>query len=368
MPTLTTDAWRDERATTLSNAKQIVAKAKSESRDLTPTEVDALTRSTERVKDLDAKIAGRTLVNSVMSLGSAEDDPDRAGVFTETDRAGIVQAVKSRTSFRTSVPAKALIGETGLLPPSGEGVVAGLHPGAMYALASLFASEPASGPVQRYYQMDGASAAVVAEGAVKPDAGLAITPKDATLVKLATVSTVSDELQDDAPYLVGAITQELRSAVTVAENGHVIAALGAASGILTAPATAATLLDVLADEIAALEAQNGVTPSAIVVAPSVLSTLRKARSTGSDDYRFDPLTAAPAAVHGVPLVSTASTPADTAWVITGMAATMFRRGPISVDIGLSGDDWVRNQTHVRCEERVVLAVQRPSMISKITIT
>jgi hypothetical protein len=85
-------------------------------------------------------------------------------------------------------------------------------------------------------------------------------------------------------------------------------------------------------------------------------------------YTIGPLSAAPASVHGVPLIATASTPAATAWVAGSRAATVFRRGPISVEVvGLSADNWVRNQTHLRCEERVVCAVQRPSMISKITI-
>lgn len=364
----TTIAWREERVTAAETANRIIAAAKVANRDLTPAEVDTLTKSLALMKDLGSKIKGRELVNSVMSLGSAEDDPDRPGLFTELDKTGIVQAIKSRTAFRTTVPSKALIGETGLLPASGTGVVRGLHPGGMFALASLFANEPASGPSIRYYVMDSAAAAVVAEGGLKPDAGLAITPRDAVLVKLATVSKISDELQSDAPYIITAIAQELQAAVNVAENNHVIATLTAASGVLTDTSTEAELLDVFADQIAAQTSLHGLVPSAIVVAPSVLSSLRKARGVPTGNYLIDPLSAAPASVHGVPLVSTASTAAGTAWVITGRAATMFRRGPVQIEVGLSGDDFERNQTHLRCEERVVLAVQRPSMVSKITIT
>lgn len=123
-----------------------------------------------------------------------------------------------------------------------------------------------------------------------------------------------------------------------------------------------------ADQIAAQTALHGVVPSAIVVAPSVLSSLRKARGAPAGKYLIDPLSAAPSSVHGVVLIRSASTPAVTAWVITGRAATMFRRGPVSVEVDLSGDDWVGSQTHLRCEERVVLAVQRPSMFSKVTIS
>ena len=281
---LSTKAWLDERVEQVANAKNTVAKATAANRDLTPTEANTVDQSLDRVKQIDKQVAGREMVNSVMSLGSAEDDPDRPGLFTEFDKSGIVQAIKSRTAFRTTVPSKALIGETGLLPTSGTGVVPGLHPGTMFALAALFATEPASGPSIRYYVMDNAAAAVVGEGGIKPDAGLAITPADAALIKLATVSTISDELQADAPYLISAIAQELQSAVTVAENNHVIATLTAASGVLTDTSTEAELLDVFADQIAAQTSLHGVVPSAIVVAPSVLSSLRKARGVPTGNY------------------------------------------------------------------------------------
>jgi hypothetical protein len=143
-------------------------------------------------------------------------------------------------------------------------MVPGLQPNAMFALASLFPNQPASGPTVRYYQMDGATA------------------------------------------------------VVVAENAHIVSSL-TTSGILTGSATAATLLDVIADQIASQTALTGFVPAAVVVAPSVLSTLRKARGTSNDAFTFDPLSSARPACTASP--------------------------------------W-----------RVVCAVQRPGMISKITIS
>ena len=140
------------------------------------------------------------------------------------------------------------------------------------------------------------------------------------------------------------------------------------SGINVATASNSTLIDVVAAQIGLQTASNGAVPTAVVVNPVVLASLRQLRGTSNDAYTFDPLAAAPATVHGVPLVPTASTAANTAWVITGRAATIYRRGNITVEVGLSGDDWQRNQTHLRAEERVVSAVQRPLMISKITIS
>lgn len=100
---------------------------------------------------------------------------------------------------------------------------------------------------------------------------------------------VSDELTEDAPYLVRYIADELRASVTVAENDLIVASW-TTSGILTDPATGAELLlDAFADQIAAQTACTGYVPSAVVVVPAVLSTLRKARRTSNDAYTIDPV-------------------------------------------------------------------------------
>ncbi len=66
--------------------------------------------------------------------------------------------------------------------------------------------------------------------------------------------------------------------------------------------------------------------------------------------------------------SSGATPAGTAWVVNGVGVTMYRRGPISFEIGHSEDDWVQNVTTARCEERIGVAVTRPGMVSPITLT
>ena len=359
------------RTTEIEAAKSLLARIKSAQRDPSDAENAVLQGHMSAVELLDRQIKGRALVQSVTSLGTCDDGDDSAvrhGIFTDADAASLVTAVKSRTTFRVEVPSKAVIGVTGVLPTAGLGIVPGNSPGSMFALASLFANEAASGPSIRYYVMSTGVAEVVAEGAIKPDAGLAVTPKDALLVKLATTSQITDELSSDAPQIVSSISSALQAAIVVAENDHVVTQLGGASGILVDTATGAELLDAFADQIASQTALTGFVPTAVVVNPTVLSTLRKARGTSNDAYTFDPLAAGPVLVHGVPLVATASTPADTAWVLGSQAATMFRRGPIQLDVGVTGDDWIRNLTTLRCEERVVLAVQRPAMVSRVTIT
>ena len=106
-------------------------------------------------------------------------------------------AVKTRSAFRTEADTKATMTSGTMLPSSGTGVESGLYPNA-FPLATLFRSEAVSGPAVRYYVLGGATADLVAEGDLKPDAGVSITPKDVLLLEVATMFRFSDELSDDA--------------------------------------------------------------------------------------------------------------------------------------------------------------------------
>src|SRR4051794_5319644 len=203
MPTPITDLAA-ERSETLAHARRVVDAAKGLHRDLTDREQDQLTADLARVRELDGQLKGRAMVNSVMALGGPSGDPGlgTTSVFSDEAKAGFLHATKTRTTYRTEVDAKAALTTGSMLPTSGEGVSPGLHPGA-FPLSSLFANEAANGPVVRYYRMGSGTAAVVAEGALKADAGISITPVDLTLEKLAATAQFSDEMSEDASFLVG---------------------------------------------------------------------------------------------------------------------------------------------------------------------
>lgn len=364
----TVQEWRDQRAAAITEAKTIVVGAKAADRELTSTEHTVVSASMAQVAQLDGQIKGRALVDSVISLGSVEDfDPERQSIFSETAAKDLLSAVKTRSAYRTEVSTKAALGSGALVPTSGTVVSPGLFPGA-YPLALLFGSEVANGPSVRYYTLGGATAAVVAEGALKPDAVLAITPKDLVLEKLATTTKFSDEFSEDAAFLLAYLGTELTNAVVTKENSEILATFSSTSGILTATSTAATVLDTVADVVASQEALNGVSPTGVIVNPATLAIIRKAKATTAGSYFIDPLAAGPAMLHGVPLISSAVTPAGTAWVVTGTGVTIYRRGPITVEIGTSDSDFMTNSRTMRVEERFGTAVTRPTMLTKVTLT
>lgn len=316
---------------------------------------------------------GRDLVNRVLALPKdafgepirPSDDPAR-GLFDEQAKAGIVHAIKTRTPYRVETKATLTVGS--LLPSSGSYVVGGLHPIGMFPLATLFRAEPALGPVQRYYRMGAGTAAIVAEGALKPDAGISITGVDLAISKIAATTQFTDEMTDDAPYLVQWLGQELTAAVIDAENTAILDTFAATSGVLTGTGAAATVVDLVADAIAGQEAVSGLTPSAVVAHPNVIADIRQAKASTSGDYVIDPTAPGPSSLHGVRLISSPATAADKVWVIEPSGVLIYRRNVLTVEVGTNADDWVHNTRTARAEERMGTAVVRPSALTVLTLT
>jgi len=314
---------------------------------------------------------GRDLVNSVMRLGSSEDFTDDgrpATLFDEQAKNGIIHAVKTRTSFRAELPSKAALGVTTVLPPSGSYVEGGLHPNSQFPLASLFRNVPADGPVQRFYQGTSGAAAVVAEGALKPDSGIAFAAVDLPIAKIACTAQFTDEMADDAPFLVAFLQQELAAAVAAAENAAILDTFGTTSGVLTAAGDVDTVVDILADEIGHQEAISGKTPTAVIANPTVVATIRKAKAVTAGTYVLDPLTSGPTSIHGVRVISSPATPAGTAWVVDASSVLIYRRSNLTVEVGTNADDLVKNTKTAVAEERMAAAVVRPTGLIKVTLT
>ncbi len=270
-----------ERTTTLAAARTIVDRAKAADRELTPAEQAEVEQHIAHVKNLDRKVASGQLVDRVMALGGVGrgPDPEASGdLFSEDAKAGIVHATKTRTAYRTEVDAKAALTTGTMLPTVGVGLQPGLYPTGVFPLSSLFRQEAAPGPSIRFYRMGAGSAAVVAEGGLKPDASVSITPVDLVLEKLACLSQFSTEMAEDAPFLVSHLQAELGQAVATAENSRVLSAFNSTSGVLTGTGATAAVVDVVAQAIAAQEAFSGKTPSAVVAHPNVVAAIRTAKA------------------------------------------------------------------------------------------
>jgi len=373
MPTLT-----EQRKHLLGKAQAVVDRAKATGRDFTASEETEVQGVFSDIQSLDVKIQAAKksddLMAQIAGLGfgaDEDDDPASAGLqFTAEQKAGLVHAVRTKGGYATQVRRKAPTTVGTLLPAFGALVAPTPTPGGVVELRGLFTQQQADGPTVRYYTMTSGTAAVVAEGALKPDAGIITTPVDRALTKLANTFKVSDELGEDAPYLARSIQDQAMRALFSAENTHIIGALNAASGIMVATGTQAAALDALAAAIGAAESANGATPRAVVASPVDVAKLRQLKAATAGSYLLgDPLGSAPSAVWGVPLVSSPSATAGQLWLIGDGAGVFYSRGTgVRVEVGYEMDDFTKNLVTTRVEERVLCAITAPTRVTKLTLT
>jgi HK97 family phage major capsid protein len=365
-----------ERANLLAKSRRIVNAAKADGRELNPTEQSAVDAALERVAQLEPELKAQqnAAFKAVMGLTNAEYDPGEGqGTFDAAATEGFLNAIRSKGAYRAEVRrdrlhTKAAITTGTLIPPTGEGVAPTLYPNAgPVAITDLMPNQAVGGGTVRYYRISSGTAAVVAEGAAKPDAGIAASAVDVALAKIAATLKVSDELSEDAPFMLGNLQRALVGAVVSKENEECISTWSGTSGILTATGTAATAVDVFADAIASAQAL-GLNPSAILVNPATLATIRKAKASTSGVYVADPLAAGPTTLHGVPLYAVPVAGVGIGWVIDSTGLTYFRRSGVTFELGTDSDDFTKNLRTARAETRGKCGVQVPSAVTKVTLT
>lgn len=235
-------------------------------------------------------------------------------------------------------------------------------------VANLFSVQNTESPVVRTYATTtAATAGTVAEGAPKPDAGIALTPVDVAMTKIATFTKLTLELIDDYNAFVQAIGMELTRAVVAEENAEMVSTL--LSAALRAQAnTGADGIDATGQAIATLMGQ-GITPDAIVMSPGRLAAIRAVKATTGGDYVIDPQTAAPSGLHGLP-ITVAPQLTDTSVLVGNFheAGVVYVRERVSLRTGVDSDDFTKNLVTLIAEERIALAVTQPARIVHIDLT
>jgi HK97 family phage major capsid protein len=223
----------------------------------------------------------------------------------------------------------------------------------------------------------------VAEGALKPESAIEFAAVDEPVRKIATFLPISDEMLEDAPSLRGYVDARLRLFVLQEEEREILSGGGAAAnelagllgripaGNLNLRSTVAGATDV--DHIA--RGLNRVReaflePDAIVLNPADFERISLLKDA---DGKY--LLGNPAAsdfgrsLFGKPIVLTNAIAAGTALVgAFRQAATLYRKGGVTVEASNSHQDWFqRNQTALRAEERIALAISRPAAFATVDL-
>lgn len=244
-------------------------------------------------------------------------------------------------------------------------------------------SVPATGtgaPVVEYVRIDSVTgeAAVVPPGGQKPEIVFETSTPTLTIPKTAAFVRVTDETLQDYNTFLSFATAELQRAVTDAENDQLLnstdtAALGINTdpGVLVRDQATDTALDAVEQALADLRAGPAKATADLVIAhPLDFSLLRRTKDTqGRYLLNPDPAATEASTLWGVRVIQTTQQPRGT--LIAGAFTTCvlgFVRQGLVIDADSSGTDWERNITRLRCEERVGLAIRRPTGVIKITLT
>ena len=228
------------------------------------------------------------------------------------------------------------------------------------------------------------NAAIVAEGAPKPELLIPATQKIATARKLACHVGISWEAYSgDYVAFVAAVQTELMRKVTDTENQQLyggtgesngqVNGLATASGILTLDASTITTQpgpwDALEQGIELLRSGPALAePDLCLMHPSTWSAMRRTTNTlGNYFVAADPSADEVNTAWGIPVVVSSKFPPTTAVLVdTRQYGRVVVREPIVTRIGYAGTDFTDNVVRLVSEERLTQTIERPQAICLIS--
>ena len=240
----------------------------------------------------------------------------------------------------------------------------------------LFAKKTISDPIYSWnvYSSTTGSVGTTAEGATKNKLTYNYVPKTATLQKVTGLIKMTEELFDDAPYLVDAINQDLVDDLNANRQTQAVTTLLATSGLLTASVTYSTVVDIfkgILNAVADVEDTTNIPCDSVVVTPTIWKMLRGATDQDGHFYAGDPFSDAEySRLFELTFVKNANVTAN--HIIVGAfnrgAELVSKADGVRVDSTNSNDvDFEKNLVSVRAEAREILAVKRPSCFCNITV-
>lgn len=218
------------------------------------------------------------------------------------------------------------------------------------------------------------AAAMVAEGAAKPESGLQISLETAPIRTLAHWMKASRQILDDAPQLAALIDVELRYGLALIEEAELLTGDGTGQHLegMIPQATAfdeALLADTvdynMIDQvgIAILQASlTNVQPDGIIIHPADWWRMRLLKDADGKYILGDPGTVVTPALFGLPVVATEAMAVDDFLVGSFASQTLYDRWQARVELGYVNDDFTRNLTTVLGEQRVGFAAKRPESL------
>lgn len=398
------------RAAALKAAQDIIAKARSESRDLTVEEAAEVDAKFAEIDDLDAKIK---------SAEESQDRFDRIAALTQDGqdpRGGDAPAKSLGEHFVKSVGAEGFarlklggkVDAPEFKAATDTNVTGG--PDGPYTdwlvdvdktlvrpfrqrpvVADLLGAGTISGTTIKYFvelpnPTEGAFA-TVAETAQKPQMHhLAPTPTTDSLTKIAGWWDNSDEMVEDLPFMVTEINNRGLYLLSMTEEQQLLNGTGTGTDLLGLLNRSGVQVQEFADNpqdtlyrgITKVQTATGLTADGVMINPADYQALRLSKDANGQyfgggfftgQYGVNGILENPP-LWGLRTIVTAAAPAGTAVVgAFKAAATVYRKGGVRVESTNSDQGkFTLNVITTRIEERIALAVRVPSAIVKVDLT
>jgi HK97 family phage major capsid protein len=220
------------------------------------------------------------------------------------------------------------------------------------------------------------AAAETDEGALKGESTLDFTLREDNVRKIATWIPVTDEMLEDVPgfesYLRGrmAFMVKAREELQLLRgdgSGQNIQGVYNRTGVQTVTGYQSSTIDSILKAITEIQKDAFVEPTAMVIHPNDWFDVRTSKDT-TGNYLLGPATLDPNAARpwGLQVRVTTNALENTALVGAFNQAQVYRRSGIAIAISTENEDYfTKNKVAVRAEERLALAVYRPSAFCKV---
>lgn len=399
-----------EREAAAVKARAIAEKAQSEERALTADEINQVTEFVSEIKAYDAQIKAamdtQALLDSIGSMPDVEkkeaDGSDiTLGQHFVKSAFGTLGQMKGKPGLNLVLPEFKAATDTHLTTTTGQGILIPeydfdiVHQKRQRPfLADWLGSGTMSGNTLVYFTerpesaIEGAVAAV-AEGAKKPQLHMpAYDPVTETLKKIAGYIKISDEMTEDAAFLVSEIEGRLLYALQLAEEDQLLNGSGTGqnvrgllnrTGLQTETAAGeADVFDAIYRALTKVELATDLVADGIAINPMDYQKLRLSKDKNDQYIAGGPFQGQYGngqvmdnpAIWGKRTIVTPAIAQGTILVGAGkLGATVYRKGGLSLQAtNTNEDDFVNNKITILGEERIGLAVRRPSAFVKITVT
>ena len=245
------------------------------------------------------------------------------------------------------------------------------------SVLDLFGKKQISDPVYSWsvYDSTTGSVSTTPEGSTKNKLTYSYSSKTATLQKITGLIKVTEELFDDAPYIVDAINQDLIDDLNANRQAQAVATLLGTSGVLTKAVSYSTAVDVfkgILEAAAAVETATNIAADTVVVTPDIWLILRSAVDNDGRFYAGEPFGASEySKLFDMTFVKSADVTAGHAIVgnFARGAELVSKADGVRIDSTNSNDvDFEKNLVSVRAEAREILAVKRPACFCNVTLS